>query len=61
MRAGLFPGRNGGAFLLGIALWATARAAVAITWRDRAVAGPLGMDQVHLLAIAVSCFVLLVG
>jgi prolipoprotein diacylglyceryltransferase len=57
---GSFPGRNGGAFLLGIGLWATARAVVAITWRDRAVAGPLGMDQVICVALAVSCFVLLV-
>ncbi len=57
---GSFPGRNGGAFLLGIGLWATARAVVAITWRDRAVAWQLSMDQVICIAIAVSCFVLLV-
>ena len=58
---GAFPGRNGGAFLLGIGLWATARAVVAITWRDRAVAGQLGMDQVICIAIAVSCLVLLLA
>ena len=56
---GAFPGRNGGAFLLGIGLWATARAVVAITWRDRPVVGQLGMDQVICIVIAVSCLVLL--
>ena len=33
---GTFRGRNGGAFLLGLGLWAIARALVATTWRDPA-------------------------
>ena len=56
---GAFPGRNGGAFLLGIALWCGARAAIAMTWRDRAVLGPLSMDQVISLSIAAACVLLL--
>lgn len=56
---GAFPGRNGGAFLLGIGLWSLARAIVGITWRDRAVVGPLSMDQVISLSIAAGCLVLL--
>jgi phosphatidylglycerol:prolipoprotein diacylglycerol transferase len=57
---GWFPGRNGGAFLLGIALWCGARAAIAATWRDPAVLGPLSMAQVISLSIAATCVVLLV-
>ena len=56
---GAFPGRNGGAFLLGIGLWAGARGVVAITWRDRAVLGPLSMEQLICIAIAAGCLVLL--
>jgi phosphatidylglycerol:prolipoprotein diacylglycerol transferase len=56
---GAFPGRNGGTFLLGIALWCGARAAIAVVWRDRAVLGPLSMDQVISLSIAAACVVLL--
>ena len=56
MAIGLFARRTGAAFLLGIALWAVARAAVASTWRDPAVVDPLGiplrMEQVICLAIA---------
>jgi prolipoprotein diacylglyceryltransferase len=50
--SGAFRGRNGGAFLLGLGLWAIARALVAITWRDPQVIGPLNMDQVISIAIA---------
>ena len=51
--SGVFRGRNGGAFLLGLGLWAIARALVAFTWRDPQVIGPLNMDQVISIAIAV--------
>jgi len=57
--AGLFRAPNGSLFLVGIALWAVARTAVAFTWRDPAVIGPLAMDQVLSLAIAVVSLVLL--
>jgi prolipoprotein diacylglyceryltransferase len=56
----VFRGRNGGAFLLALALWAAARALVATSWRDPTVAGPLRMDQVISIAIAAGCVVLLV-
>jgi phosphatidylglycerol:prolipoprotein diacylglycerol transferase len=41
--------RDGAALFAALGLWALARFVVAYTWRDPAVAGPLGMDQ--LLAI----------
>jgi prolipoprotein diacylglyceryltransferase len=40
LAAGAFRGRSGRVFLLGIAMWAAARALVAATWRDPAVVGP---------------------
>ena len=57
--AGLFRAPDGTVFLLGIALWAIARAGVAFTWRDPAVIGPLGLDQVLSLGIAIGALVLL--
>ena len=57
---GLFRGRNGGAFLVGIGLWAIARALVASTWRDPQVIGPLNMDQVISIVIAAVSLVLMV-
>ncbi len=56
---GAFARRTGAAFLLGIALWAIARAAVASTWRDPSVLGRLGMEQVVSLVIATVAIVLL--
>jgi prolipoprotein diacylglyceryltransferase len=53
---GAFAGRNGGAFLLGLGLWAVARALVAITWRDPQVVGPLRVDQV--ISIVIACVAL---
>jgi len=50
--SGVFRGRNGGAFLLALGLWAIARALVAFTWRDPQVIGPLNMDQVISIVIA---------
>jgi len=54
-----FKGRNGGALLFGIGLWAVARALVAITWRDPQVAGLLRMDQVISIVIACVSFALM--
>jgi prolipoprotein diacylglyceryltransferase len=54
-----FKGRNGGALLFGIGLWAVARALVAITWRDPEVAGPLRVDQVISIVIACVSFALM--
>jgi prolipoprotein diacylglyceryltransferase len=61
MASGVFRGRNGGAFLLGLGLWAIARALVAVTWRDPQVIGPLNMDQVISIAIASVSLVLMVA
>ena len=60
---GVFRGRNGGAFFLGLGLWAIARALVAVTWRDPQVVGPLRMDQVISIVVAsVSlAFMMLIG
>lgn len=52
LASGGFRRRNGAAFLAAVGLWALARAAVATTWRDPAVVGPLGMDQAISVAIA---------
>lgn len=54
-----FRGRNGGAFLFGLGLWAVARALVAMTWRDPEIVGPLRMDQVISIVIACVSFALL--
>jgi len=59
LSAGLFSRRGAGAFLLGIALWAVARMAVAFTWRDPAVLGPLSADQVLAIAMATGACALL--
>lgn len=60
MILGVFNRRNGAAFLLGIALWAGARAAVATTWRDPEVMAGLSMDQVVSILIAAVSAILLV-
>lgn len=59
MALGAFDRMPGGAFLPGIGLWAVARAAVASTWRDPQVLGPLRMDQLISIVLAVVCLVLL--
>jgi prolipoprotein diacylglyceryltransferase len=53
MAGGVFAGRTGAAFLLGIGLWAIGRAVAAAWWRDPAVVGPLGAGQLVTLAFAV--------
>ncbi|HEU0245120.1 MAG TPA: prolipoprotein diacylglyceryl transferase family protein [Candidatus Limnocylindrales bacterium] len=57
--AGLFRAPNGTLFLVGLAAWCLARVGVAFTWRDPAVLGALGMDQVLCLGIAAVSLVLL--
>ncbi|HUQ79012.1 MAG TPA: prolipoprotein diacylglyceryl transferase family protein [Patescibacteria group bacterium] len=51
---------DGRLFLIGIGLWALARAVVASTWRDPLVAGPLRGEQVIDLAVVASAAVLAV-
>jgi phosphatidylglycerol---prolipoprotein diacylglyceryl transferase len=43
--------RDGAALFAALGLWGLARFAVAYTWRDPAVAGPLGMDQLLALGL----------
>lgn len=55
LRQGAFRQRNGSALFAAIALWAIGRAAVASTWRDPAIAGPLNAEQIILLGVVVLC------
>jgi hypothetical protein len=55
MLSGLFRAKTGAAFVLALGLWAAIRVLVAMTWRDPYVAGPLRMDQVISLLIALAC------
>jgi prolipoprotein diacylglyceryltransferase len=43
---------DGRLFVVGIGLWALARAAVAATWRDPAALGPFGVEQLLCLGLA---------
>jgi prolipoprotein diacylglyceryltransferase len=43
---------NGSALFAALGLWAVARFAVAFTWRDTAVVGPLRMEQLLLIVVA---------
>ncbi len=52
LAGGRFWRGTGAAFVVGIGLWAAARAAVATTWRDPAVLGPLNADQLISIGIA---------
>jgi phosphatidylglycerol:prolipoprotein diacylglycerol transferase len=56
MASGRFSGRTGGAFLLGLGLWAVGRAVAAAWWRDPAVLGPLNADQVLTLGVGLVAF-----
>lgn len=47
---------DGRLYAAGIGLWALARAAVAVTWRDPAVLGPLGTEQLLCLGLAAVAF-----
>jgi prolipoprotein diacylglyceryltransferase len=44
--------RDGAALWVALGLWAVARFAVAFTWRDPAVVGPLCVDQLQSLVVA---------
>jgi phosphatidylglycerol:prolipoprotein diacylglycerol transferase len=57
---GRFARLAGGAFFLGLALWAIARTLVAFTWRDPVVIGPFGADQALTLGVAIVALLLLV-
>ena len=52
LAAGRFAARDGRLFLVAVALWALARAAVAATWRDPEVLGPLRAGQLLALLLA---------
>jgi prolipoprotein diacylglyceryltransferase len=55
MAAGAFRRRDGRLLLIALAAWLVGRAAVATTWRDPAVLGPLSADQVLSLVVAGGC------
>lgn len=50
--------RDGRALLVAVGLWSTARFAVAFTWRDPLVLGPLRTEQLIDLAIGAGCLLL---
>lgn len=54
MAFGAFSRRDGAALFAGLALWGIGRAVVALTWRDAPVLGPLRVEQLIALVIAVS-------
>jgi prolipoprotein diacylglyceryltransferase len=60
MAIDIFRRRNGGAFLLGLGVWAVGRAIVAIVWRDPDAVLTLNADQVLTLTVAVVSLALLV-
>ena len=61
MALGAFSRRSGSALLAGLALWAVGRFAVASTWRDAAVAGPLRVEQLVALGTVAAAIVWLVA
>jgi len=60
-RGGMFRQRTGAALVVGVGSWALARALVATTWRDPAVAGPLNADQLLSIGIAIGALLALVA
>jgi phosphatidylglycerol:prolipoprotein diacylglycerol transferase len=60
IRLEAFRRRDGSALLVGIALWAIGRAAVAASWRDAAVLGPLKAEQLIVLGVVGACGVALI-
>ncbi len=58
---GAFPKADGSALLVGIAAWSLMRAAVASTWRDAPVLGPLLAEQVIALTVALGCVLIAVA
>jgi prolipoprotein diacylglyceryltransferase len=58
---GAFRRRDGRVFYLAIGLWAIARAAVSMTWRDPAAAAGLPAAGIIAVSIAIGCAILFVG
>lgn len=52
---GSFHRRSGMLFVVALELWLVARFAVAFTWRDPSVVGPLVMDQLISMALLAGC------
>jgi prolipoprotein diacylglyceryltransferase len=59
LATGVDRARSGRVFLAGVGLWAVGRAAIGATWRDAAVLGPLGAEQLQALAVAAASLLLL--
>lgn len=55
---GVFREPTGRAFCVGIAAWAFGRVIVGLVWRDAAVLGPFGVEQLLTLAVGVTFFAL---
>jgi prolipoprotein diacylglyceryltransferase len=55
MATGVFEGRDGRALLVGLASWAFARAAVALTWRGDQVVLGLGMGSLIAIGVGIGC------
>lgn len=55
---GRLPQPDGRAFLTALGAWAVARFAVAFTWRDPVVLGPLRADQLISVGIVAGCVVI---
>jgi prolipoprotein diacylglyceryltransferase len=58
---GAFRAADGSALLVGLALWSLVRMAVATTWRDAGVVGPVRVEQLLALGLGMACTALLVG
>jgi phosphatidylglycerol:prolipoprotein diacylglycerol transferase len=58
---GVFRTPDGSAMLVGLFLWALIRFAVAFTWRDAPVVGPLRVEQLIALTLAAGCGAILVA
>jgi prolipoprotein diacylglyceryltransferase len=56
---GGFGRRDGRVLFAALAAWAFARAAVATTWRDAAVVGPLNMGTLIAIGVGVGCLLFL--
>jgi prolipoprotein diacylglyceryltransferase len=55
---GVFREPTGRAFFIGVAAWAFGRVVVGMVWRDMAVLGPFGVEQLLTLAVGVTFLVL---
>jgi prolipoprotein diacylglyceryltransferase len=59
LAAGALSRPEGRGFVVALLAWTAIRFAAAVTWRDAAVVGPLGADQLVSIAIALGCVVVL--